>query len=214
MKFFGTANVNEQVVRANMQVREGLDLDDTLIDQDIRSLYKTGLFEFIEVKRDEESQLILNNLYKFTQMQESFHMILLSIVAGQPRELGIIPLIKLFIEHRVEVVRRRADVAEPDDPTPLLELNSQFFVAILLMFGGWRVFHRQMEVGDLITFFLLSNQFFAPIALGHTSLVLPISGSSLPTSLPSSVIPLTQFTDLANRHAFRNCPVTRSSIKT
>jgi len=40
-------------------------------------------------------------------MQESFGMILLAIVGGQPRELGLIPLIKLFIEHRVEVVRRR-----------------------------------------------------------------------------------------------------------
>lgn len=49
--------------------------------------------------------------------------------------------------------------------TPLLELNSQFFVAILLMFGGWRVFHGQMEVGALITFILLANQFFAPIAV-------------------------------------------------
>ena len=49
--------------------------------------------------------------------------------------------------------------------TPLLELNSQFFVATLLMFGGWRVFHHQMNVGDLITFFLLANQFFAPIAI-------------------------------------------------
>ncbi len=47
---------------------------------------------------------------------------------------------------------------------PLLELNSQFFVATLLMFGGWRVFHEQMQVGDLITFFLLANQFFSPIA--------------------------------------------------
>ncbi len=49
--------------------------------------------------------------------------------------------------------------------TPILELNSQFFVAVLLMFGGWRVFHGQMGVGDLITFFLLANQFFAPIAV-------------------------------------------------
>jgi ABC-type multidrug transport system fused ATPase/permease subunit len=49
--------------------------------------------------------------------------------------------------------------------TPLLELNSQFFVAILLLFGGWRVFHHQMGIGDLITFFLLANQFFAPIAV-------------------------------------------------
>ena len=49
--------------------------------------------------------------------------------------------------------------------TPLLELNSQFFVAILLLFGGWRVFHHDMGVGDLITFFLLANQFFSPIAI-------------------------------------------------
>jgi len=48
--------------------------------------------------------------------------------------------------------------------TPLLELNSQFFVAVLLLFGGWRVFHGDMSLGGLITFFLLANQFFAPIA--------------------------------------------------
>lgn len=49
--------------------------------------------------------------------------------------------------------------------TPILELNSQFFVATLLMFGGWRVFHDEMSIGALITFFLLANQFFAPIAI-------------------------------------------------
>jgi DNA gyrase subunit A len=69
---------------------------------------REGMRIVIEVKRGEESQLILNNLFKFTQMQESFGMILLSIVAGQPRELGLIPMIKLFIDHRVEVVRRRS----------------------------------------------------------------------------------------------------------
>lgn len=49
--------------------------------------------------------------------------------------------------------------------TPLLELNSQFFIATLLMFGGWRVFHGDMSMGGLITFFLLANQFFAPISI-------------------------------------------------
>ena len=49
--------------------------------------------------------------------------------------------------------------------TPLLELNSQFFVSILLLFGGWRVFHGDMTIGALITFFLLANQFFSPIAV-------------------------------------------------
>ncbi|HVA72447.1 MAG TPA: DNA gyrase subunit A [Candidatus Limnocylindrales bacterium] len=68
---------------------------------------RDGMRIVIEVKRDEEPQLILNHLFKHTQMQESFGMILLAIVAGQPRELGLIELIKLFIEHRVEVVRRR-----------------------------------------------------------------------------------------------------------
>ena len=68
---------------------------------------REGMRVVIELKRGEESQLILNNLFKQTQMQESFHVILLSIVGGQPRELGLIPLIKLFIEHRMEVVRRR-----------------------------------------------------------------------------------------------------------
>ena len=48
--------------------------------------------------------------------------------------------------------------------TPLLELNSQFFIAILLMLGGWRVFDGDMSLGGLITFFLLANQFFSPIA--------------------------------------------------
>ena len=52
VKFVGTANVNEQVVRANIQVREGGELDETMLDRDIRALYKTGLFEFIEIKRE------------------------------------------------------------------------------------------------------------------------------------------------------------------
>jgi DNA gyrase subunit A len=68
---------------------------------------REGMRIVVEIKRGEESQLILNNLFKHTQMQESFGMILLAIVGGQPRELGLIPLIKLFIEHRMEVVRRR-----------------------------------------------------------------------------------------------------------
>jgi ATP-binding cassette subfamily B protein len=48
---------------------------------------------------------------------------------------------------------------------PLLELNSQFFVAILLLFGGWRVFGGAMPVDALIEFFFLANFFFSPIAV-------------------------------------------------
>jgi len=68
---------------------------------------REGMRIVIEIKRGEESQLILNNLFKHTQMQESFGMILLAIVAGQPRELGLVPLIKLFLDHRRDVVVRR-----------------------------------------------------------------------------------------------------------
>jgi DNA gyrase subunit A len=68
---------------------------------------RDGMRIVIEVKRDEEPQIILNKLFKMTQMQESFSMILLAIVGGQPRELGLLELLRLFIEHRVDVVRRR-----------------------------------------------------------------------------------------------------------
>ena len=50
---------------------------------------REGMRVVIEIKRGEEPKLILNHLYKHTQMQESFGMILLSIVGGQPRELGL-----------------------------------------------------------------------------------------------------------------------------
>ena len=68
---------------------------------------RDGMRVVIEVKRGEESQLILNHLYKLTQMQESFGMILLAITGGQPREMGLLELLRLFLEHRREVVIRR-----------------------------------------------------------------------------------------------------------
>jgi len=48
---------------------------------------------------------------------------------------------------------------------PILELNSQFFIAVLLLLGGWRSFHHQMELSGLIQFFFLANLFFSPIAV-------------------------------------------------
>lgn len=49
--------------------------------------------------------------------------------------------------------------------TPLLELNSQFFISALLLLGGWRALHGDMEMDTLIKFFLLANTFFAPIQI-------------------------------------------------
>src|SRR5436305_7626539 len=56
-------------------------------------------------------------------MQESFSMILLAVVNGQPREMGLIPAIKYFIEHRVDVVRRRTAylLAKAKDREHILE---------------------------------------------------------------------------------------------
>src|ERR1700733_3249847 len=62
-----------------------------------------------ELKRGEQAEVVLNNLYKQTQLQISFGIINLSIVNGQPRELGLIDTIRFFIEHRIDVVRRRTD---------------------------------------------------------------------------------------------------------
>jgi DNA gyrase subunit A len=62
-----------------------------------------------ELKRGEQAEVVLNNLYKHTQLQINFGVILLAIVNGQPRELGIVDALKRFCEHRVDVVRRRTD---------------------------------------------------------------------------------------------------------
>ncbi len=48
---------------------------------------------------------------------------------------------------------------------PMLELNSQFFIAVLLLLGGWRAFHHEMALASLIQFFFLANLFFSPIAV-------------------------------------------------
>ena len=66
VKFVGTASVNEQVVRANMQVREGGELDETMLDRDIRALYRTGLFEFIEIKRETVDSQTVNLVVEVT----------------------------------------------------------------------------------------------------------------------------------------------------
>jgi DNA gyrase subunit A len=68
---------------------------------------REGMRVVVEIKRGEEAQLVLNHLYKLTQMQESFGMILLAITGGQPREMGLLEFLRLFLEHRREVVIRR-----------------------------------------------------------------------------------------------------------
>ncbi|MDE3165906.1 MAG: DNA topoisomerase 4 subunit A, partial [Acidobacteriota bacterium] len=70
---------------------------------------REGLRIVYELKRGEQAEVVLNNLYKHTQLQIGFGVIMLSIVNGQPRELGLVETLKHFIEHRIEVVRRRTE---------------------------------------------------------------------------------------------------------
>src|SRR5262249_18173297 len=77
---------------------------------------RDGMRIVYELKRGEQAEVVLNNLYKHTQLQVGFGVIMLSIVNGQPRELGLLDCIKYFIEHRIEVVRRRTDYELPKAP--------------------------------------------------------------------------------------------------
>jgi len=84
---------------------------------------REGMRIVIEIKRGEQPEIILNNLYKQTQLQENFGMILLAIVNGQPRELPLMEAIQHFIDHRVNVVRRRTsyDLRKAQERAHILE---------------------------------------------------------------------------------------------
>lgn len=68
---------------------------------------RDGMRVVIELKKDANAQVILNQLYKHTQMQQSFGIIMLSLVKGQPRVLNLKQMIEYFIEFRVEVIIKR-----------------------------------------------------------------------------------------------------------
>lgn len=68
---------------------------------------RDGMRIAIELKKDENPQIILNHLYKQTQMQSSFGIIMLSIANGRPKVLTLRQMIDHFIDHRREIVTRR-----------------------------------------------------------------------------------------------------------
>jgi DNA gyrase subunit A len=69
---------------------------------------REGMRIVIELKRDAIPDIVLNNLYKLTPMQQSFGVINLAIVNGQPRELNLVDTLNIFFEHRRDVVIRRS----------------------------------------------------------------------------------------------------------
>ena len=87
--------INEKKIEGISDIRDESDRD--------------GMRIVFELKRGEQAEVVLNNLYKHTQLQIGFGIIMLSIVNGQPRELGLVDCIKYFIDHRIEVIRRRTE---------------------------------------------------------------------------------------------------------
>ena len=77
----------------------------------------------IELKRGEVPEIVLNNLYKLTQLQDSFGMNMVALVDNQPRLLDLKQFIEFFIQHRREVVVRRTrhDLAKAQDRGHILE---------------------------------------------------------------------------------------------
>ncbi len=69
---------------------------------------RQGTRVVIKLKRDANADVVLNNLYKYTQLQQSFSVNTLALVNGRPRLLNLKDILKHFIEHRVEVITRKA----------------------------------------------------------------------------------------------------------
>lgn len=68
---------------------------------------KDGIRVVIELKKGENAEVVLNRLYKFTQLQTSFGFNMVAIVEGKPRTLNLLQILEEFIKHRVTVVTRR-----------------------------------------------------------------------------------------------------------
>ncbi|HYE25371.1 MAG TPA: DNA gyrase subunit A [Clostridia bacterium] len=99
-----------QVNKARLIERIADLVNDKVIDDigDIRDESdRDGMRIVIELKRGAQAEIVLNQLYKHTSMQESFSMIFLAVVNGQPKEMGLVQAISHFVDHRIDVVRRR-----------------------------------------------------------------------------------------------------------
>jgi DNA gyrase subunit A len=99
-------NKSKLIERIAELVTEGV-ITDIARDEFRDESDRDGMRIVIGLKRGAEHQIVLNQLHKHTQMQESFSMIFLAVHNGQPKELPLDAAIRAFLDHRVEVVRRR-----------------------------------------------------------------------------------------------------------
>ncbi|PKN87793.1 MAG: DNA gyrase subunit A [Chloroflexi bacterium HGW-Chloroflexi-8] len=97
-------NKTTMIERIAALVREDrLDMISDLRDESDR----TGMRIVIELKRNAQPKRVLNQLYKYTQLQSTFGINMLSLVNNEPRTLPLRRMLQLFIEHRIEVITRR-----------------------------------------------------------------------------------------------------------
>ena len=84
---------------------------------------RQGLRIVIEVGRNANPQEVLNLLFKYTPLQSTFSIIMLALADGEPRVMSLKSLLKAFIEHRLEVIRRRSqyDLARAEERAHILE---------------------------------------------------------------------------------------------
>lgn len=84
---------------------------------------REGIRINIDLKKDANANVTLNQLYKHTQMQDSFGVIMLSLVNGEPKVLNLLDMLKYYIKHREEVVERRTrfDLKKAEDRAHILE---------------------------------------------------------------------------------------------
>jgi DNA gyrase subunit A len=99
-------NKSKLIERIAELVNEGI-ITDIARDEFRDESDRDGMRIVIGLKRGAEHQIVLNQLHKHTQMQESFSMIFLAVHNGQPKELPLDQAIRAFLDHRQDVVRRR-----------------------------------------------------------------------------------------------------------
>ncbi|NOZ26235.1 MAG: DNA gyrase subunit A [Nitrospirae bacterium] len=82
-----------------------------------------GIRVVIELKRGEMAQVVLNNLYKHTQMESTFGIIMLALVGGQPRIMSLKRILNYFLQHRREVILRRTrfELRKAEEKAHILE---------------------------------------------------------------------------------------------
>jgi DNA gyrase subunit A len=122
---------------------------------------RDGMRIVIELRRGEESQVVINNLYKRTAMQTNYGVILLAIVNNQPRYLSLMRILHLYLQHRREVLLRatRYDLNKAQERLHIVE---GLLIALANIEEVIRIIRRSTDTDDarlqLTTKFLLSKR--------------------------------------------------------